>query len=67
MKGIKYEIKQLLYGGGNRHKGNFADPLHKRLSNNPTEYTKVDAVYANAIFRARLDIGDKELPAKIEI
>jgi len=64
MKGIKYDIQQVLYDGG---KNNVEDPRHKKLSNQDTEYTKVELVYANAIFRARLDITDKELPAKIEI
>ena len=67
MKGIKYELQQVLYDGGINDKNNFEDPLHKKLSSNHTEFTKISVIYANANFRARLDIADKELPLKMEI
>ena len=62
IKGMKYELMTLVQDDDKNAK----DRLHKKLKR-AGDYTEMNILLTNMIFRARLDIIDKDLPVKIEI
>ena len=67
IKGMKYQLLTLVRPGAEGDQSTAKDPLHKKLRVGRGEYSEMRVVHPGNVFRARLDLADKELPVKIEI
>jgi len=67
IKGMRYQLMTLVRPAGEDDRSTAKDDLHKKLGAAPGAYSEMKILHANTVFRARLDIYDKDLPVKMEI